>query len=81
MSNPHAIVQVLRISDVIAITGLCRSSIYNKLNSKSPYYDQDFPKPFKLGLRSVGWLESDIKKWILEKSEYFSKTESLNENK
>ena len=64
MSNPHVVVQVLRISDVIAITGLCRSSIYNKLNPKSPYYDQDFPKSFKLGLRTTGWLKADIENWI-----------------
>jgi prophage regulatory protein len=71
MSNLHTAVQVLRISDVIAITGLCRSSIYNKLNPKSPYYDQDFPKSFKLGLRTTGWLKADIENWI-EKSAEFS---------
>jgi len=71
MSNLHTAVQVLRISDVIAITGLCRSSIYNKLNPKSPYYDQNFPKSFKLGLRTTGWLKADVENWI-EKSAGFS---------
>lgn len=73
MSNPHSAVQVLRISDVIAITGLCRSSIYNKINPKSPYYDQSFPKAFKLGLRTTGWLKMEIENWIKEAAMFAQK--------
>lgn len=64
MSNQNSDVQVLRINDVIAITGLSRSSIYNKINLKSSYYDKNFPKSFKLGLRTIGWLKRDIEHWI-----------------
>jgi len=27
-------------------------------------YDGAFPKPVPLGLRAVGWLESDVSEWI-----------------
>lgn len=53
--------QILRLNDVIAITGLSRSTIY-------AYIERDeFPKPIKLGLRAVGWLASDIQNWIQER--------------
>jgi prophage regulatory protein len=64
MSNQNSPVKILRIKDVIALTGLCRSSIYNKINPRSPYYDQNFPKSFKLGLRTTGWLNADIENWL-----------------
>lgn len=59
--------RVLRRCEVEAITGLSRSSIYSKLkeNDKRPNdYDPDFPRPVRLGLRAVGWLESDIQQWL-----------------
>lgn len=52
---------------VSKITGLSRSSIYNKLNEKSRYHDPLFPRPFSLGLRSNRWFRRDIDRWI-EKS-------------
>ncbi|MEC8072560.1 MAG: AlpA family phage regulatory protein, partial [Pseudomonadota bacterium] len=42
--------QVLRIFEVSDRTGLPRSSIYAKIQAG------DFPRPIKLGPRSVGWL-------------------------
>lgn len=39
-------------------TGRSRTSIYNGVKSGT------FPAPVKLGARAVGWLESDITKWI-----------------
>ena len=53
--------QVLRIFEVSDRTGLPRSSIYAKIQAG------DFPRPIKLGPRSVGWLEGDINSWIDEK--------------
>lgn len=49
---------ILRRKAVEARTGLCRSSIYQKMASG------DFPKPISLGLRAVGWLEEDVSEWI-----------------
>ena len=53
--------QVLRIFEVSDRTGLPRSSIYAKIQAG------DFPRPIKLGPRSVGWLEADINSWLDEK--------------
>lgn len=50
--------KILRIQDVMQVTGLPRSSIYAKLSI------EDFPKPINIGVRSVGWLSSEIDGWI-----------------
>ncbi len=44
--------------DVKARTGLSRSSIYVFMA------DGTFPKPVSLGVRAVGWLDSEITAWI-----------------
>lgn len=49
---------ILRRPQVEQRTGLSRSTLYQYIK------DGDFPKPVRLGLRAVGWLESDISEWI-----------------
>ena len=49
---------ILRLPEVVKSTGLARSTIYKKMSAN------EFPKPISLGVKSVGWLESDIQKWI-----------------
>ena len=46
------------------ITGLGRSTIYAKLDRKSPYYDPSFPRPVRLGKKIVAWPESAIADWL-----------------
>lgn len=55
---------VLRLKQVKTRTGLSRSTIYDKMNTKSPRYDPSFPKRINLGAAAVGWIESDINAWI-----------------
>lgn len=55
---------ILRLPQVVAITGFKKSTIYNFLNAKSAYHDPAFPRPRKLGKRAVGWLASDIFEWV-----------------
>jgi prophage regulatory protein len=50
--------KVLRLKAVKDLTGLSRSSIYAMIKNR------EFPSNISLGSRSVGWLESDIQKWI-----------------
>lgn len=50
--------KILRFPQVINLTGLARSTIYLRISEGT------FPKPFNLGVRTVGWLESDIEAWI-----------------
>jgi len=50
--------QVIRLPQVCAVTGLCRSMVY-QLEAQ-----RRFPRKIKIGLRAVGWLEADIQAWI-----------------
>ena len=53
--------RILRIEEVLDITGLSRSSLYRRIN------DGTFPAPLLLGgdaSRAVGWLESEVIAWI-----------------
>lgn len=53
--------RILRIKDVTEKTALCRSKIYQMMDTG------DFPKSIKLGARSVGWLDSEVENWIESK--------------
>lgn len=46
--------QILRLPDIKRLSGLSRSSLYNRIK------DGTFPKAIRLGPRAVGWPESDI---------------------
>ncbi len=48
---------VLRRDEVERVTGLPRSTIYDYMA------EGKFPKPIKLGPKSVGWLESEVLAW------------------
>lgn len=62
--------RVIRIKELTATVGLSRSTIYARINEGT------FPKPFPIGGRLVGWLESDIQLWIKEQA----KQRITNEN-
>lgn len=42
-------------------TGLARSTVYKYMA------DEQFPKPVKLGVRVVAWVEAEIHDWVLAK--------------
>lgn len=50
--------RILRLPQVKSATGLSRSSIYAKAKSG------EFPRHITLGIRCVGWLESEVQDWI-----------------
>lgn len=52
--------RIVRIDEVVSLTGICRTGIYQRMNPKSPYYDSRFPKSRKLGQRAVGWPRREI---------------------
>lgn len=54
---------ILRLPEVKIRVGLSRSSIYVAVSQGS------FPKPIRLGARSVGWLEVEIEEWVSQKVE------------
>lgn len=53
--------KILRLNAVMEMTGLPRSTIYFYMKNET------FPKPIKLGERSVGWLEEELRAWIANK--------------
>ncbi|KAB0650388.1 AlpA family transcriptional regulator [Acinetobacter bohemicus] len=65
--------RIIRLKHVIELTGLSRSTIYDRLNPKSKRYDASFPKSIKLGtmlnVGAVGWIESEIQAWIKQRIE------------
>jgi prophage regulatory protein len=50
--------KILRRPEVETRCGLARSTIYDWIKAGA------FPKPVRLGQRSVGWRESEIRAWI-----------------
>lgn len=50
--------KVLRLPEVIDMTGLSRMTIYRK------EAQGEFPKRRSLGRNAVGWLEEEINDWI-----------------
>lgn len=56
--------RVIRLKEVLGMTGLARSTIYDRMNRGSPRYDESFPRPIRLGSNSVGWIELEIVSWI-----------------
>ena len=51
----------LRLPEVLARTGLSRSTIYVQLDHGR------FPRPVSLGRRAVGWIEAEVDEWIRER--------------
>lgn len=52
--------RLLRLADVKARVGMSRSTIYDRIAKG------DFPRPVPLGT-IVGWVESEVEDWILER--------------
>lgn len=48
----------LRLKDVLAATGLGRSTIYHLIKK------EQFPKAIKLGPKSVAWKSDDVEAWM-----------------
>ena len=46
--------KILRLPQVVEATGESKSTIYKGITQGT------FPKPVKLGLKSVGWVEDEI---------------------
>jgi prophage regulatory protein len=58
MALPIANDRILRISTVLARTGLSRSTMYRKIDQGT------FPKQVKISDRCAGWYESQVEAWL-----------------
>ena len=56
-------ITILRLPQVIARTGLSRSSIYAKVAAG------EFPETINLGARAVGWLADEVEAWLVARVE------------
>ena len=56
--NKQGQARFLRLPEVLARTGLSRSTIYVRLD------EGRFPRPVSLGGRAVGWIEAEVDDWI-----------------
>ena len=54
-------IRFLRLPEVMARTGLSRSTIYVRLDQGR------FPRPVSLGGRAVGWIEAELDEWMRER--------------
>lgn len=57
-AETRALVRVLRRAEVEAVTGLLRSTLYEKITSG------DFPRPITISSRRVGWLAHEVTAWV-----------------
>jgi prophage regulatory protein len=53
--------RMLRLADVERMTGLRRSSIYERVALGR------FPRPLRLSDRAVGWLAHEVEAWVHER--------------
>jgi prophage regulatory protein len=53
--------RILRLTQVRAVTGLGRSCIYQLQAQKQ------FPQRIKIGVRAVGWIESEVHQWVAKR--------------
>ena len=63
VDDSNEIGNVLRLPAVIRMTGLQRSTIYRMETARR------FPRRIKLGLRAVGWMESEVREWLAMRAE------------
>jgi len=61
--------KILRLLKVMELTGLKRSTLYDKLNKSSPRHDPTFPKQIRLsiaacGRTAVGFVEHEVTAWL-----------------
>lgn len=63
MNNDHSTedLRIIRIREVIALTGLSRSAIYAAVKAGT------FPRQLKLSARSSGWLRNEVVLWVKER--------------
>ena len=55
--------KVLRLPSVCELTGVPRSTLYLYIKNNQ------FPKPIKLGVQSVGWIQAEVEQWLRQRME------------
>ncbi|HDY7733559.1 helix-turn-helix transcriptional regulator [Vibrio sinaloensis] len=50
--------KIIRLPEVIDMTGLSRSTIYLRMSKGS------FPQSISLGDRAIGWVQVEVEQWL-----------------
>ena len=66
------VARLLRRPEVENRTGLSRARIYEKMD------EGDFPRPVKIGVRAVAWVESEIVDWQRQRIAERDKAETFD---
>ena len=61
LAEPAEPQRILRLAQVREVTGLGRSCIYHLQAQKK------FPQRIKIGVRAVGWIESEVHQWVAKR--------------
>ncbi|ODS10547.1 helix-turn-helix transcriptional regulator [Vibrio scophthalmi] len=60
---PNSIIRLIRLNEVLAMTGLSRSSMYRSIEKNQ------FPQQVSLSDRAVAWVEGEVQEWITSRIE------------
>jgi prophage regulatory protein len=50
--------RIMRLKEVIEKTGLAKTTVYSLISQGK------FPKQIELGVRSVGWVDTEVDEWL-----------------
>ena len=64
MNIATPITRLIRRGELQQITGLSRSTIYDRMNPRSTRFDEDFPRPVKIGKSAVGWVLAEVADYV-----------------
>ena len=66
-ASPNDQIQLINCKELTTKLSISRSSIYERINPKSKYFDSSFPLPIRVG-RCTRWRLSEVQAWIESKS-------------
>lgn len=52
--------RIVRLTTILARTGLSRSTIYRKISEGT------FPAQIRISINGAGWRESDVDRWVAD---------------
>ena len=62
MSQHEKQLSIIRMPELVRITGLSKVGIYRLMKE-----DSTFPRQVDLGKRAVGWFQHEVNEWLLSR--------------